>query len=384
MSDLNQRQAVFLYSEQLENYAYPSSCPFKTDRASKTRKTLASMGMLSGTGKKEMDFAAADRSTLERFHTPRYLDALQRSETGDWDIEALHMGIGGPDTPVFNGMYGYGAMAAGASLMGAKQLLSGEADIVFNPAGGLHHAQPELAAGFCYINDVVFACKHLAENGKKVLYLDIDVHHGDGVQNAFYNQSDVFTISLHESGRTLFPGTGFVQEIGSDEGEGYSVNIPLPLDTYNGAYMRCFNEIVVPLISAYNGDVIVLELGADALSGDPLAHIKLTNEVFRKVLEFLLDLQKPILVTGGGGYHVENTVRAWSLAWSVLVGHHDQAEAINFGLGGVMLESTDWMGGFQDHEIPVTQLQKRSVDPVIESIIKKIKETVFPIHGLKS
>lgn len=378
----NPREAVFLYSEELENYQYPPNCPFKSDRAGRTRQTLRSMGLLSGAGKREMAPPAAERSVLERFHTARYLDALLESEKGNWDVEALHMGIGGPDTPVFDGMYGYGALSTGASLMGANLLLSGDADIVFNPSGGMHHAGPELAAGFCYINDVVIACQHLLTQGKRVLFLDIDVHHGDGVQNAFYNQNEVMTISLHETGRALFPGTGFIEEMGEDEGLGYSVNVPLPPDTYDSAYMQCFNEIVVPLLHAFDADIIVLELGADALSGDPLAHLKLTNEVYRKILEYMLRLETPILVTGGGGYHVENTVRAWSLTWSVLAGEHQQAEAINFGLGGVMLESTDWSGGFQDRELPVTELQKRSVQPVIDATIQKIKELIFPIHGL--
>jgi acetoin utilization protein AcuC len=340
------------------------------------------MGLLSGPNSAEVKFQSAGREILASLHTSRYLDALQNSAAGQWDIHALHMGIGGPDTPVFKGMYEYGALACGASVRGAEMLLGGEAEVAFNPAGGLHHAGPEHAAGFCYINDVAIACKYLADKGRKVLYLDIDVHHGDGVQNAFYENNHVLTISMHETGRILFPGTGFENEIGAGDGRGYAVNIPLPPGTYDDAYLTCFNEIVVPLVQVFKPDVFVLELGADALAGDPLAHLKLTNAVYSTILEFLLECEKPLLVTGGGGYHVENTVRAWSLAWSVMTGEHHDNQAMSFGLGGVMLESTDWRGGFQDRELPVSDQQRRSVEPAIAITMKKIKDTVFPIHGL--
>ncbi|MBN1481793.1 acetoin utilization protein AcuC [candidate division KSB1 bacterium] len=376
------KNAVFLYSEQLEKYSYPKGCPFKIERTPRLRKTLASMGLLHGHGRREVEPQPAARHMLEIFHTPRYLDALKASENGGWDIDALHMGIGGPDTPVFKGMHDYGALACGATLYGADLLLSGEADIVFNSFGGFHHAGPELAAGFCYINDVAIACLHLAQRGQRVLYLDIDVHHGDGVQNSVYDRKEVMTISMHESGRFLFPGTGFEDEIGEGEGRGFSVNMPLPPRTYNDAFMRCFNEIAIPLINTFDADIFVFELGADGLAGDPLAHLKLTNDVYQRVLEFLLSQHKPLLMTGGGGYNIDNTVRAWSLAWSVATGVHEDAEAMKFGLGGVMLESTDWMGGFHDHDQPVTDEQRRRVDPEIEKTIRKLKDTLFPIHGL--
>ena len=340
------------------------------------------MGLLGGPLTKVVEIGPAPRNILESLHTPEYLDALIKSQNGNWTIDALNMGIGGPDTPVFKGMYDYTALVCGASIKGADLLLAGEADVAFNPSGGLHHAFPALAAGFCYINDVAIACKYLASKGKKVLYLDIDVHHGDGVQDAFYDSSQVLTISMHETGKVIFPGTGFEDEIGIGEGTGFSVNIPFPPETYNDIFMAGFNSVVVPLVHKFNADVIVLELGADALAGDPLAHLKLTNDVYRKILEFLLALDKPILMTGGGGYHVENTVRAWSYAWSVITGDHQTAEKMNFGLGGVMLESTDWMGGLQDRELVVTKEQKELVDPVVKKTIQKVKDLVFPYHGI--
>ena len=307
---MSNRKAVFLYSDSLEEYKYPPEIPFKTDRALQVRQTLTSIGLLGGADRKEVGFEPAERAALELLHSPKYLDALLKSGRGEWDISSLAMGIGGPDTPVFATMYEHGALVTGATLTGADLLLSGETAVAFNPSGGLHHAGPEHAAGFCYINDVAIACRYLAQKGKRVLYLDVDVHHGDGVQYACYDRDDVMTISMHESGRFLFPGTGFVDEIGVGKGRGYSVNVPLPPDTYNAAYMKCFEEIAVPLIRAFDGDIIVFELGADALAGDPLAHLKLTNRVYAKVLETLLQLGKPLLMTGGGGYNIENTFGA--------------------------------------------------------------------------
>jgi acetoin utilization protein AcuC len=209
------------------------------------------------------------------------------------------MGIGTSDCPVFEGLYEYAVLATGATLTAAELILSGSAEVGFNPSGGFHHAGPERASGFCYINDVALACMILAEAGKRVLYLDVDVHHGDGVAYGFYDRRDVMTISLHETPAALFPGTGFEDEIGTGEGKGYCVNVPLPIGTYDEMYMKAFVAIVLPLIGAYNPDVIVFELGADALAGDPLAHLCLTNNAYAEIIKHLLSFNKPILATGG-------------------------------------------------------------------------------------
>jgi acetoin utilization protein AcuC len=318
---------------------------------------------------------------LKKFHSARYLHALQAAAKGKFDAEAFDMGIGTSDCPVFKDMYDYSVWACGATLTGAKLLLAGEADVAFNPSGGLHHAGPERASGFCFINDMALACIILTEAGKKILYLDVDVHHGDGVQNAFYRRSDVMTISFHESGRTLFPGTGFENEIGEGEGKGYSVNVPLPVGTYDQIYMQAFTTIAVPLIKAYNPDVIVFELGADALAGDPLAHLYITNNTYAEIIEYLLSFNKPILATGGGGYHIGNTVRAWALAWSIFCGA-DSPQNTNAGAGGVMLESTDWQGGLRDRTLVVSAQQRQMVAPQVEATIEAVKSNVFPYHGL--
>ena len=252
---------------------------------------------------------------MQKFHSKRYLEILQQAAQGKSLQAALKMGIGTPDCPVFEGMFDYASWACGASLTSVDLILSGETNIAFNPSGGFHHAKAEKASGFCYINDLVLACIRFLENSKRVLYLDIDAHHGDGVQDAFYSNNEVMVISLHESGKTLFPWTGFENEIGEGAGKGYNVNIPLPVGICDKAYLKAFTEIVVPLIEAFAPDVFVMQLGMDGLAGDALAHLELTNNVHAEIVDRILSFDKPILATGGGGYHVENTVRGWALAW---------------------------------------------------------------------
>lgn len=378
---MSSKKAIFVYSTELEKNGYPSDHPFNTTRPKKVREIVNSMGMLSGDGISEVPPEPASRVILKKFHSARYLHALKNAAKGRWDVEALEMGIGTGDCPVFAGLYDYSVLATGATLTGAKLVSSGSADVAFNPSGGYHHAHPERAAGFCYINDVALACMHFAEEGKRVLYLDVDVHHGDGVAYAFYDRSDVMTISFHQNPKTLFPGTGFEDEIGTGEGLGYCVNVPLPIGTFDEAYQEVFVEVALPLIKAYNPDVFVFELGADALAGDPLANLYLTNNTYVEVIKHILTFDKPILMTGGGGYNVENTVRAWALAWSVLCGAGGD-DYMNLGLGGVMLESTDWLGGLRDRVLAVTAQQRNAVEPAIEAIKQKIKETVFTIHEL--
>ena len=375
------KKAVFIHSEELETYHYPEDCPFKTERAARTRRMLYTMGLLWGETAREAAPVPAPRTVLKKFHSARYLHALKSAQNGKWELDALNMGIGTPDCPIFRGMYDYAVLAAGGTLVGAELILSGQADIAFNPSGGYHHAFPEKAAGFCYINDCALACAVLAEAGKRVLYLDIDVHNGDGVAHGFYDRSDVMTISLHENPKTLFPGTGFEDDIGEGAGRGYCVNLPLPVGTFDQAYLFAFEAVVLPLIRAYNPDVIVFELGADTLAGAPLAHLQLTNNVYVDVINHLLRFNKPILAVGGGGYHVENTVRAWALAWTIL-SDQDLAEGMDAAIGGGMLQSMDWQGGFRDRELPVTNQQREMVLPALETTIQTIKARIFPIHGL--
>jgi acetoin utilization protein AcuC len=378
-------KAVFTYPPTLQKYPYPPDCPFNTARAGRVRELAASMGFLSGPGVLELAAPAAERKTLETFHTARYLDALERAGRGQSEAGWISMGIGTPDCPAFEGVYEGAALATGGTVAGVDMIDSRQARVVFNPCGGFHHAAPGKASGFCYINDVAIACGLFAGRGRRVVYLDVDVHFGDGVAYGFYDRADVLTISFHESPTSLFPGTGFVDETGSGAGKGYCVNVPLPPGTYDEAYLGAFNAIAPPLIEAFGPDVIVFELGADALSGDPLAHLAITNNVYSEVIGRLMALDVPVLSTGGGGYNIDNTVRAWTLAWSLFCGRRPEDAARADGglaVGGVLLENVDWPGGLRDRVTAVDDHQSRRVEPAVTAVIEWIRANVFPVHGI--
>ena len=369
-----------IHSDQLEKFSYPSECPFNVSRAGKVKELLSSLCMYTDDNAMEVPPVEASREVLEKVHSPQYLDELKRAGDGHFDQSMLYMGLGTGDCPVFKGMYDYSVLASGATVTGAEMILSGQAKVAFNPSGGFHHAHYDRAAGFCYINDVAMGCTTLAEAGKKVLFLDVDVHHTDGVQEVFYDRSDVMTVSLHQDGHTLFPGTGFPKDIGIGNGKGYSVNVPLPAGTYDGAYMKVINSIVTPLIHAYGPDVIAVELGADGLVGDPLAGLNLSNNVYGDIIAKLMAFGKPILAVGGGGYNIENTVRAWSLCWTALCGKDNPHECM--GLGGVMMESTEWYGGLRDRDVYPNEATREKVDPIIENVIQDVKKNIFSYHGI--
>lgn len=370
-----------VHSHDLDVSGYPQECPFNTHRAGKARDIIRSMGLLDGDDVYETAPIVATRDEIEQFHTPEYIDTILAAEHGKISPRTLEAGLGTPDCPIFEGMFEYVSLAAGSSITAAREIISGKTRMAFSPSGGFHHAFPNRAAGFCFINDVVLAIMELTKAGKRVLFLDIDVHHCDGVQAAFYDRSDVMTVSMHESGKTLFPGTGFVDEIGEGEGRGYSVNLPLPVATYDAAYDLAFRRAVMPLLTKFDPDVIVVELGMDGLAHDPLAHLNLTNNVYADILGTIVALNKPLLATGGGGYNPENTARGWALMWSVMCGADDPFDA-GLTVGGMMLQNTDWAGGLRDRAYLSEAGLRKNVDTEILALIDQIKQTIFPIHGL--
>ncbi len=378
---MSQALPLFIHAKELGQYSYPPDAIFDTRRAEKARELLLSLGLLGGTCGRQAVAVPASVSQLKRFHSARYLDALQQATDGKLTDEQRHMGLGSPDCPVFPDMFDYAAWASGATLVGAEKILSGETHIAFNPSGGFHHAGKEKASGFCYVNDLALACLRFTEKGKRVLYLDIDAHHGDGMQEAFYSSSDVMTISLHESGQTLWPWTGFENEIGQGAGKGFNVNAPLPIGICDEAYLEVFNKIVMPLADAYNPDIFVLQLGMDALAGDLLAHLELTNNAHAEIIQKILDFNKPVLATGGGGYHVDNTVRGWALAWTVMCGLNLENN-LDFGMGGAMLQNTDWAGGLHDRVLPKDATHCKSVEAVTHKTIQALIQNVFPYHDV--
>lgn len=375
---MDMSKAFFVHSDTIEQHHYPPDCPFKTERAGQTLRILRSMGYHTG------ELAApraADDEELTAFHTQHYIEILARAVAGDLDAEGLFMGLGTPETPVFKDLVSYSRLAVGGSLVAADLILSGAATVVFNPSGGFHHALPEMAGGFCYLNDVVLALKRLSNAGRRVLCLDIDAHHGNGQQFAFYDSPAVFTISTHESGKTLYPWGGWVDEIGDGDGRGYNVNVPLPAGTDDEIYGLVFKEIVPPLIKAYAPDVIMLEIGMDILATDPLTHLGMTNNAVADAIPLLTQFQVPLLVTGGGGYQPDDTARGWALAWTALCGIDIETD-LYIGLGGTFLGSTEWKAGLRDKQSFRRGDEKRAIVDELEQTVTSIKRNVFPIHGI--
>lgn len=374
-------RAAFIHSEQVERYHYPPQVPFKTERAGQTKAILSSMGYYTGHGRSEVAPIGAATEQLRQFHTAEYLETLRRVSAGNLEPADLFMGLGREDCPVFPDLFDYAVLAAGATITGARLILDSGYDVVFNPSGGFHHAETEKAGGFCYINDVVLGCRALVDAGKRVFCLDLDAHHGNGTQAAFYDDPRVFTASLHESGTTLYPWGGAETEIGEGPGKGYNLNMPFPAGTDDDTYLAAFRQVIPPLISAFAPDVIVLEIGMDILSVDPLTHLGMTNNVVADILPLVQQYEKPILAVGGGGYSPEDTARGWALAWCVL-NRIQMEEDLYMGLGGVFLGSSEWNAGLRDAHFYLRGEQKKVVAEQIAGMVERLKGTFFPLHGV--
>jgi acetoin utilization protein AcuC len=209
-------------------------------------------------------------------------------------------------------------LKAGSTLEGARLLARGECDVAFSYGGGLHHASPAEASGFCVFNDAAIALRWLAQEGLRAAYIDVDVHHGDGVQWAFYESPDILTISLHQDGRTLFPGTGAVDECGRGPGEGFCINLPLPPGTDDELYLWAFGQVVPEAVRRFAPDIVVTQLGVDTHAHDPLAELCLTTRGQTAIVERLERLARRWLALGGGGYDLSVVPRSWALAVGVM------------------------------------------------------------------
>ena len=224
----------------------------------------------------------------------------------------------GEDCPVFDGMFNFCQLYTGGSLGGAIKLNHGEADICINWSGGLHHAKKSEASGFCYVNDIVLAILELLKYHQKVLYIDIDIHHGDGVEEAFYTTDRVFTLSFHKFGE-YFPGTGDVRDVGSSIGKYHAANFPLKDGIDDWSYENIFKPIVQTIMDVYRPEAVVLQCGADSLSGDRLGCFNLSSKGHGECVKFVKSFQLPLLVLGGGGYTIRNVSRVWTYETAILL-----------------------------------------------------------------
>jgi len=261
----------------------------------------------------------ASRQELERLHQPGYVDAVMRF-SADPGLPPTR-GIGPGDCPAFAGMHEASAAVVGGSLAAMRAILAGELPHAFHPGGGLHHAMAGHASGFCIYNDVALAIALARDAGERVLYVDLDVHHGDGVEALFWDEPDVVTFSIHESGLTLFPGTGFVEERGAPHARGTAVNLPLLAGTGDASWVAAVERIVPALADAFGPTLLVTQHGCDSHAFDPLAHLRLTTAAYRRATALLDEVAHRYaggrwLATGGGGYDAYRVVpRSWTLVW---------------------------------------------------------------------
>lgn len=313
-------KTAFFYTDDFLKFDYGDSHPLKISRLKLTYELINSYGLLELPNTRFIECREATDDELCLFHTQKYIEFLKIANEGREIPDAYSYGLGYGDNPVFRGLLDWSRLLAGASLQAAEMILNGDVDIAFNIAGGLHHAKKSEASGFCYVNDPAIAINYLLKKGKRVAYIDIDAHHGDGVQEAFYDTDKVLTISIHETGRTLFPGSGFEFETGTKEGEGYSINIPLPPYSDDEIFLQAFNGIVPHAVEKFQPDIVVTQLGVDSFCSDPLAHLNLTNNGFCEVVAKIRDMSKKWVALGGGGYDISNVAKGWTLAWAIMNG----------------------------------------------------------------
>jgi len=310
---------AFVYTDKYFSYDYGINHPLKIERLQLTYELCRAYGLFQLAQAETVETMMAAESAVLRFHEADYVNALKRASTGEIN-HAFEFGLGPGDNPVFSGLWEWSLLHTGASLQCAQLVAEGKATIAFNIAGGLHHAHAGQASGFCYVNDPVLAIYHFLDRAKRVLYLDIDAHHGDGVQWAFYDNPEVLTVSFHQDGRSLFPGSGSVNEIGRGEGTGYCVNVPMMPGTDDDVFWSGFKRLVPRLMEAFKPDVLVSQLGVDAFVDDPLASLELTTGGFSQVIAYLTKNAPAWVALGGGGYNMSNVARAWTLAWAIMNG----------------------------------------------------------------
>ena len=316
---------TLVWDERLTEYDFGPGHPLAPVRVELTIALAREFGVLARPEVTVLAPAPAQMSELELVHDADYVDAVRQA--GLDGRGNGRYGLGTPDNPVFAGMHEASALVAGATLAAARAVWRGEARHAVNIAGGLHHAMRRSASGFCVYNDPAIAIKWmLAQGAERIAYVDLDVHHGDGVQAAFYDDPRVLTISLHEHPATLFPGTGLASEIGSGDGRGYAVNVALPAGTGDAGWLRAFDAVVPPLLRAFAPEVLVSQHGCDSHRLDPLANLELSIDAQRRAQLMVHDLAHEItdgkwLLTGGGGYELVQVVpRSWTHLLAVAAG----------------------------------------------------------------
>ena len=314
-------ESVFVYSPQLLNYKFNQHHPFNQIRLKVTLDLLKNIGAIHEN--QIIPPRSATKEELQLIHDPDFIHAVSLAGHGALSDElAESYGLGTDDTPIFTNMHEASSLLVGGTLTAVDYVMSGKALHALHLGGGLHHGFTGKASGFCIYNDSAVAIKYLQKSfGARVLYVDTDAHHGDGVQWAFYDDPNVCTLSIHETGRYLFPGTGNLTERGHGKGYGFSFNIPVDAFTEDDSWLHCYKTAITEVAEFFKPDIIVTQNGADAHYLDPLTHLSVTMKAFKEIPKIAHEIAHKYcegrwIAVGGGGYDIWRVVpRAWSYIW---------------------------------------------------------------------
>ncbi|CAM8976096.1 unnamed protein product [Rhodiola kirilowii] len=309
--DGKNRKVTYFYRKDVGTYYYGKGHLMKPQRISMTHNLVKEYGLLE-----HMEFVKPTRAKgndLLMFHTNDYVNFLKEvtPETQEKMLEESKKFNIGLDCPAFDDLYDFCCTYAGGSICGAQKLNEKACDIAINWAGGLHHAKRCEASGFCYVNDIVLAILELLKVHERVLYVDIDVHHGDGVEEAFYLSDRVMTVSFHQFEDQFFPGTGDINDMGHGKGKYYALNVPLQRGIDDDSYQFLFKPVMSKVMEVYEPKAVVLQCGADSLYGDRLGSFSLSIKGHGECVKFMRSFNVPLLLLGGGGYTIENVARCW-------------------------------------------------------------------------
>jgi acetoin utilization protein AcuC len=326
---LSESVALVTVEDIARAYDFGSSHPLRPERVLLTYENIRRLGLADRDNVTEVPSRSATEDEIRAVHDDDFIQSVRGIDSGQIEERAgLPFGLGTSDNPIFGNMHEASAAVCGASIVAAETVASGTAEHAFNPAGGLHHARRREASGFCIYNDPAAAIARALDIHQdwRVVYVDVDVHHGDGVQWIFYDDPRVLTVSLHQSGHYLYPGTGFEDETGAGEAVGTSANIPLLPYTGEDDYLWALGEVVPTLVEAFAPNLLVTQLGADTHHGDPLANLGLTMTAYPRMAEVLHDVAHRYcdgrwVATGGGGYQFDTIVpNVWTIYWAEMVG----------------------------------------------------------------
>ncbi|WP_068674763.1 acetoin utilization protein AcuC [Oceanobacillus sp. Castelsardo] len=318
------KNAAFIFSNKFLNYHFHEKHPFNQKRLQLTKELLEQSNALTSEDL-VLPREASDKE-IALFHDEDYIEAVKRASFGQLsDDEKSEFGLGTEDTPIFEGMHEASALLVGGSLTAVDEVLNRRVNHSLNLGGGLHHGFKRKASGFCIYNDGAIAIRYIRKNyNLRVLYVDTDAHHGDGVQSAFYDDPDVCTFSIHETGRYLFPGTGNVDERGIKKGFGYTFNLPIDAFTQDESFLEVYEAAIRKIAKFFKPDIIVTQNGADAHTYDPLTHLCTSMKIYERIPEISHELAHEYcggrwIALGGGGYDIWRVVpRAWAQIWNVM------------------------------------------------------------------